>query len=228
MEEVHYLVYHHIKGNVCGKLAKKFLKAVETEVDTENEPLQSLSHIINSSEKSKIAHPTSKKRKLEAEPSEDQIKQANIAAKLLNYDPLSQPPSEYQNGSKGQSCFNCNESGHFSRECPKVSDQLLCFVCKEAGHLSKACPDQTCYNCHEKGHMSSGCPQAQTRPCYNCNETGHIARDCSQPPSGRRGRGRGGSGGRGRGGRGGRGRRPAHRDWGTGANSMQLGSKKDE
>ncbi|TRY80350.1 hypothetical protein TCAL_15450 [Tigriopus californicus] len=92
MEEVHYLVYHHIKGNVCGKLAKKFLKAVETEVDTENEPLQSLSHIINSSEKSKIAHPTSKKRKLEAEPSEDQIKQANIAAKLLNYDPLINHP----------------------------------------------------------------------------------------------------------------------------------------
>lgn len=32
-------------------------------------------------------------------------------------------------------CFNCNQRGHFTKDCKKI----ICYRCKEAGHIAKDC-----------------------------------------------------------------------------------------
>lgn len=32
-------------------------------------------------------------------------------------------------------CFNCNERGHFTKDCKKI----ICYRCKGSGHLAKDC-----------------------------------------------------------------------------------------
>lgn len=59
-------------------------------------------------------------------------------------------------------CRNCDEMGHFSKECPKPPDcKLMSFL-----DLSMTCLltiSQTgsrveCQNCHQKGHTKVRCP----------------------------------------------------------------------
>ncbi|XP_046639036.1 zinc finger CCCH domain-containing protein 18-like [Daphnia pulicaria] len=115
-------------------------------------------------------------------------------------------------GGGGRPCFNCNEEGHMSRECPKPSTRGGGRGGGRGGSTA------TCYNCNEDGHMSRECPEPSTRgrgggrgggsgggrnTCFKCNEEGHMSRDC---PNG------GSSGG------GSRSRSsiaPADDDWGT-------------
>lgn len=39
----------------------------------------------------------------------------------------------------GQSCFKCNKSGHWARDCPQQK-QMQCFKCGQGGHFASSCP----------------------------------------------------------------------------------------
>jgi len=60
-------------------------------------------------------------------------------------------------GGDTRKCFNCNETGHMARDCPRN---------RGGGPPHGQFPHQ-------------GPPPGQdTRTCYNCNQRGHVAKDC--------------------------------------------------
>lgn len=86
----------------------------------------------------------------------------------------------------GPKCFNCNKSGHISRECPETQS-LPCFLCGGIDHQRSKCPEEVCYNCQMIGHHSRDCTKPRTRRfypgnkerCSRCQLPGHLFKDCS-------------------------------------------------
>lgn len=98
------------------------------------------------------------------------------------------PASRSRSGSRGggMTCFNCNQEGHISRECPEPRKERRSFdrggggrAPSRYGERDQSRGPMTCYNCGAEGHMSRECPSG--RKCFNCNGLGHESKDCSEP-----------------------------------------------
>lgn len=76
-------------------------------------------------------------------------------------------------------CWNCQEIGHSSRDCPRRRRQT-CFNCRREGHISRFCPDNVpkqrfCWACKEDGHTRDECPNIS---CSSCRKKGHLKFQC--------------------------------------------------
>merc|ERR1719433_1232035 len=62
----------------------------------------------------------------------------------------------------GRRCYNCNEFGHESHDCPKPKQCSLCF---DPSHQRKDCPfkDTKCTVCMRKGHLLENCPRLEAK-----------------------------------------------------------------
>mmetsp|Transcript_9096 Transcript_9096/g.14796 ORF Transcript_9096/g.14796 Transcript_9096/m.14796 type:complete len:324 (+) Transcript_9096:173-1144(+) len=121
--------------------------------------------------------------------------------------PVGDAPSNVENGEREQEngerdndggdrrpddreCFNCNKTGHISRDCPeprKERPPRACFNCGSTDHIARMCP--------QGGDGGRGGGRRDDRSCFNCGRPGHISRDCREPQQERRGGGGGGGGG---------------------------------
>uniref|UniRef100_A0A915JZA6 CCHC-type domain-containing protein n=1 Tax=Romanomermis culicivorax TaxID=13658 RepID=A0A915JZA6_ROMCU len=94
--------------------------------------------------------------------------------------------------SKG-TCYRCNMSGHFARDC--TADADTCYRCGEAGHIARDCSADSkvvkCYHCGVAGHLARECTEndrggrvknfsdgSNGPVCYGCGRAGHLARFC--------------------------------------------------
>lgn len=80
-------------------------------------------------------------------------------------------------GSRVVTCWNCQELGHSSRECPKKK----CYGCGKEGHMIRECKNNKinselrCNACKESGHHRGECPSIS---CSGCGKRGHLRFQC--------------------------------------------------
>ncbi|KAH0828465.1 zinc knuckle domain protein [Fonsecaea pedrosoi] len=84
-------------------------------------------------------------------------------------------------------CYNCGDSSHQARDCPKKGTPT-CYNCGAEGHVSRECTaapkPKSCYKC-QYNQRNDGSRNTYIDSLTGGNE-GHFARDCPQagPPGG--------------------------------------------
>ncbi|KAH3707173.1 hypothetical protein DPMN_066570 [Dreissena polymorpha] len=64
---------------------------------------------------------------------------------------LARPTRSQSPSPARRQCFNCNEAGHFKRDCPKLMSRTSCPA-----------RGDRCYRCNELGHMARDFPKQAT------------------------------------------------------------------
>ena len=83
----------------------------------------------------------------------------------------------------GVRCYNCDQTGHMSFDCPKPRKMNPCHKCGNTGHQNRDCPDDICFNCKMPGHVSRDCTGSRVRRwgenCDRCGGAGHASWQCA-------------------------------------------------
>eukprot|EP00088_Acartia_fossae_P010906 TRINITY_DN1546_c0_g1_i5.p1 TRINITY_DN1546_c0_g1~~TRINITY_DN1546_c0_g1_i5.p1 ORF type:complete len:589 (-),score=114.27 TRINITY_DN1546_c0_g1_i5:81-1847(-) len=79
-------------------------------------------------------------------------------------------------------CSNCNQVGHYMRDCPEPERDVRCFMCGTLGHRENRCPAASCLGCGNPSHMfrtvCTHCKLMNRVSCRECGFHGHKKQSC--------------------------------------------------
>jgi hypothetical protein len=111
---------------------------------------------------------------------DDSSNDSSVESEVDNYEKMKQKDLRYYAiGNITIKCYNCNEVGHTSRNCP--NDLIItCTRCNGKGHDEYECPNIKCFKCNRIGHKSFECKVSikDIIKCDKCKNIGHEYADC--------------------------------------------------